>query len=206
MTGRPDPVWIYHITDLANLPGILAAGGLQSDKVMNAKAHSNIGYSHIKQRRLTEIQVPCCGDAFVGEFVPFYYCPRSPMLYTVNKGKTGRQPGCQCTIVHLVSTVEIAMGLGRPWAVSDGNAGAHHTSFMAAPQALDTLDWATINSNQWSGKTHQKMAEFLVKDSYPWEGISHIGCLNNQAEAALRELLQGATHVPSIAVYPSWYY
>lgn len=206
MKGKPESVRIFHITDLANLPGILATGGLQSDKVMNAKAHSDIGYNHIKLRRLTEIQIPCCNDAFVGEFVPFYYCPRSPMLYTVNRGSTGRQPGCQATIVHLVSTVEIAWGLGRQWAISDGNAGAYHSSFMADPEALNTLDWESINSDQWSGKTHQKMAEFLVKDFYPWEGITGIGCFNESAKIELGKILQGANHVPRIAVTPRWYY
>jgi hypothetical protein len=206
MTRRPGSVWIYHITDLANLPGILAAGGLQSDKAMGAIAHSEIGYSHIKVRRLTEIRIPCCANAFVGEFVPFYYCPRSPMLYTINKGNTGRPTGCQSTIVHLVSRTEVGMSLGRPWAISDGNAGAFHTTFMAAPEALDTLDWAAIETNHWSGKVHQKHSEFLVKDFFPWEGFDGIGCLNGHAEAELKKLLSGAKHVPQIAVRPDWYY
>lgn len=206
MTGKPDTVWIYHITDLANLPGILAARGLQSDKVMSAKDYSNVGYSHIKQRRLTEIVVPCCGNAFVGEFVPFYYCPRSPMLFTVNKGSTGRPAGCQSTIVHLVSNVDYGMSLGRDWAISDGNAGAYHTSFMDEKDALDSLDWTSIKSDQWSGKTHQKMAEFLVKDFFPWEGILGIGCMDSRAEAQVKKVLEGEAHVPRVAVKPSWYY
>lgn len=59
---------------------------------------------------MTQTRVDCCGGRFVGEFVPFYFCPRSPMLFTVNRGNTGRPLGCQRAIVHLVST--LAAGIG----------------------------------------------------------------------------------------------
>ena len=99
MNVRLDQILIYHITDVANLPGILAARGLRSDIAMAEPNPEVIGYSHIKHRRMTQIRVDSCGGRFVGEFVPFYFCPRSPMLYTVNLGNTGRTPGCQQTIV-----------------------------------------------------------------------------------------------------------
>ena len=73
MIHRPDQTLIYHITDVANLPGILASGGLHSDVAMAQLNTEVIGYVHIKQRRMTEIRVSCCGNRFVGEFVPFYF-------------------------------------------------------------------------------------------------------------------------------------
>ena len=76
----PEQRLIYHITDIDNLPSILAHGGLFSDAVMSGRDPTVIGYDHIKRRRVTQIRVPCCGNRFVGEFVPFYLCPRSPML------------------------------------------------------------------------------------------------------------------------------
>ena len=136
MNVRPDQTLIYHITDVENLPGILAGGGLRSDVAMAEHNPSVIGYAHIKHRRMTKIQVACCGGRFVGEFVPFYFCPRSPMLYTVSAGKTGRPPGCQRSIVHLVSTVDAAISQSRPWAISDGNAGAFHAAFSSELAAL----------------------------------------------------------------------
>ncbi len=80
MSLRPENVLIYHITDVANLPGILAEGGLHSDVAMAQRNPTVIGYTHIKERRMKQIRVGCCGGRFVGEFVAFYYCPRSPML------------------------------------------------------------------------------------------------------------------------------
>ncbi len=95
MQVNTETILIYHITDVANLPGILAEGGLHSDAAMAAR-HPEvvIGYDHIKLRRLRELTIPCCGDRTVGEFVPFYFCPRSPMLLAVNNGRSGRPAGC----------------------------------------------------------------------------------------------------------------
>ena len=100
MPHDPEKVLIYHITDVANLQGILTDNGLWSDAVMVKRNPEIIGYDHIKKRRLKEIHVPCCQRRYVGEFVPFYFCPRSPMLFTINIGKTGRPPGCQRTILY----------------------------------------------------------------------------------------------------------
>jgi hypothetical protein len=202
----PEKVLIYHITDVVNLAGILAEGGLLSDVAMAQKNPTVIGYSHIKARRMKEIRVACCRGRFVGEFVPFYLCPRSPMLFTINKGNTGRPAGCQKSILHLVSVVEFALTLGGPWAVSDGNAGAFHTCFYSDLVANRLLDWAAIRATNWQGKQHQKAAEFLVADFFPWNGIQKIGCYNSPMAARVKELLQNQSHCPLVETQPLWYY
>jgi len=112
MPLRPEERLIYHITDVENLPGIMAEGGLLCDAVMSERDPTIIGDDGIKRRRLTQIRVTSLGNRVVGEFVPFYFCPRSPMLYRINLGGTGRPPGCQSSIVHLVSRVSYAIDLG----------------------------------------------------------------------------------------------
>ena len=144
MLKSPENTLIYHITDVANLKGILDAGGLHCDRSMLSSHPEAIGYEYIKKRRIEEIQVDCCPRRLVGDFVPFYYCPRSPMLYVVNQGQTGRPIGSQRTIIHLVSTVTQVMRAVEDWAISDGNAGAFHTSFYKEMGVLKSLDWAAI--------------------------------------------------------------
>jgi hypothetical protein len=167
MPAPSTPTLIYHITNITNLESIIA-NGLQSDVQLLAQApHAVIGYDHIKKRRMEEIAIPCCDDRFVGEFVPFYYCPRSPMLFTINMGRTGLPVGSQNQIIHLVSTVNIGVNLGNAWAISDGNAGAFHTSFSDNLSDLSALEWDAINAHYWSNCVHQKAAEFLVADQFP---------------------------------------
>ena len=50
MSANPEQALIYHITDVENLPGILAEGGLRPDSVMAEKNPTVIGYGHIKER------------------------------------------------------------------------------------------------------------------------------------------------------------
>lgn len=206
MKANSEQTLIYHITDVENLPGILAEGGLRSDAVMASKNPTVIGYGHIKERRLKEIRMECCGGRFVGEFVPFYFCPRSPMLYASNLGVTGRPVGCQRTILHLVSRVSVGMGLGRPWAVSDGNAGAFHTVFRSTLDAIKNLDWEAIRATYWYGKTHQKSAEFLVADFFSWTGIHAIGCHNSKVAKQVKDLVESQDHRPTVSIEPNWYY
>jgi hypothetical protein len=206
MSHQPEHILIFHITDVANLPGILAEGGLHSDMAMAQRNPTVIGYTHIKERRMKEIRIACCGGRFVGEFVPFYYCPRSPMLFTINKGNTGHPAGCQRTIVHLVSTVAVGIGLERSWAISDGNAGARYASFYANLKALAGLDWAAIRATDWRGKTSQKMAEFLVADFFPWTGFHAVGCYNGTVARQVLDLLNSQHHRPTVTVEPGWYY
>ena len=206
MTLDPAKVHLFHITDVDNLPSILAEGRLLSDVALAGVAHQVIGYGHIKQRRMTEYRVPCSGGRFVGEFVPFYFCPRSPMLFTVNKGSTGKAPGCQTSIVHLVTTVARMVALGQPWAVADGNAGAAHTGFRSELAAIDDLNWQAIRALSWQGLTHQKSAEFLVADTVPWTAIETIACHNAATAARVTQCLAQAAHAPAVAVQPDWYY
>lgn len=200
---------LYHITDVANLRGI-AAGGLLSD-VRLAQAGGPqvaIGYDNIKRRRMFETRVECAGNRFVGEFVPFYFCPRSVMLYTVNRGRTGRPAGCQSTIVHLVTSVARAMGTGSRWAYSDGNAGASYPSFYDDIDGLEgNLNWAAINERaNWSPVKTQKAAEFLVADSFPWSAILAIGCYNQEVVDQVALTIAGLEHQPTIQGRPNWYY
>ena len=74
---------IYHFTDVANLPAILAAGELRCHR-MAANA-VDVGDPSIKSRRAL-IDVKCGPGGKVCDYVPFYYAPRSPMLYSIMCG------------------------------------------------------------------------------------------------------------------------
>jgi hypothetical protein len=84
---RPAPArpLIYHITHLDNLP-LIAADGLLSDAALieHGGPRVPIGMSTIKRRRLA-LPVACHPGDHVGDYVPFYFCPRSIMLFVVHR-------------------------------------------------------------------------------------------------------------------------
>ena len=127
MTTVPSKPKIYHIMHLNNLSKIIYAGGLWSDakRIELSLECDVVGMSHIKQRRLHEIKVNCHPGTFVGEFVPFYFWPRSVMLYILHMGnhhdieyKEGQGP-----IVHLEAdlhkVINWANQQGVRWAFSN---------------------------------------------------------------------------------------
>ena len=207
------PTHIYHITHIDNLPKIIAAGGLWSDARVRQQQASGvvIGYDHIKQVRL-EKAVPCHPGTNVGDYVPFYFCPRSTMLYVINRGNNELSfKGGQTPIIHLVSTIEYAGHELRTqrMAFTDGNARTSFTGFFSDFSLLETeVDWKAVNATDWRDPTvkERKQAEFLVHDSFPWAGIVGIGVMNAEVEQRVHKLLADADYKPSVKILPAWYY
>lgn len=208
MTRDLTKIYLYHITDVTNLEGITARGGLLSDIAISQAGGPTlmIGHANIKLRRMTQYRIPCAGNRLVGEFVPFYYCPRSPMLYTMNRGSTGLPPGGQSSVVHLVTTVQAALDVGHPWAISDSNAGSNYAQFFSDVEKLDTLNWEAINARIWHTVTSAKQAEFLVADMFPWASIKGIGCHNATTQSQVNAILKDCPHKPKVLTKPDWYY
>ena len=129
------------------------------------------------------------------------------MLFTINHGNiVGRPAGCQRTILHLVSTVQTALDLNKPWALSDVGAGAAYAQFFNDPEKLEGLNWDAIRATIWKGRMHEKQAEFLVADAFPWSAILGIGCHNDAVASRVREIIQSSAHQPRVFTNTNWYY
>jgi len=206
---------IYHITHVDNLPSIIADGGLVSDAAMIEQGGPTtaIGMSDIKQRRLV-LPVKCHTGNHVGDYVPFYFCPRSVMLYVIycanHENLTYR--GGQGPIVHLEAdlheVVSWADDSNRRWAFSLSNAGAKYAEFRASLDDLDHLDWAAIAAADWrlDRVKEAKQAEFLLRDSFPWNLVTQIGVLTAGIREATVAALNEASHEPEVVIRPAWYY
>jgi O-acetyl-ADP-ribose deacetylase (regulator of RNase III) len=126
----PVPRRIYHITHADNLSSILSNDGLLSDAEMIARGGPQVavGMTRIKQRRL-RLPVKCHPGDYVGEYVPFYFCPRSIMLYLLHMGNHPELSyrGGQGPILHLEADLEAtacwADAAGARWAFSLSHAG-----------------------------------------------------------------------------------
>lgn len=81
----PATINVYHILHVDRIQSVIGSGGLLSDAVLSANQLPGtvIGMNSIKQRRLYELQLSSHPQLFVGQCVPFYFCPRSIMLYLI---------------------------------------------------------------------------------------------------------------------------
>ena len=204
MPRLPERPKIYHITHVYNLPGIVQAGGLWSDakRLEHEFECSVVGMPDIKARRLHELAVHCHPNTRVGEYVPFYFCPRSIMLYILYMGNHPELTyrGGQGPIVHLMAdlraTVAWAGSQRRLWAFSTSNAGAYYTSFYADLDHLDKIDWEAVAARDFRDtlvKDH-KQAEFLLYESFPWELVEGIGVMNEEVADRAQAVIRGVGH------------
>lgn len=203
----PSSVPIYHITHVSNLPGILRDGCLWSDseRIGRHVTSTNIGHKHIKDRRLRR-DVPVAAKGKLGDYVPFYFCNRSVMLYAIHRGHQDYAGG-QNEIVHLVSSVATAVVLQRPWAFTDRHAELGYADYFDDLAKLSEVDWKVMPLDYWANDTETKerrQAEFLVHQSFPWSAIERIGVRDNTVAATVQTLLGGKP--PPVEIRPAWYY
>lgn len=206
---------IYHITPVNNLPAIVAHGGLVSHATMIARGGpaATIGMQSIKKRRLT-LPVSCHPGDHVGDFVPFYFCPRSVMLYVIHCANHPELAyrGGQGPIVHLEADLHAVVAWanqhGRRWAFSLSNAGAYYTEYRSRLQDLGDIDWNAVAATDFrsSSVKEGKQAEFLLHGDFPWSLVSRIGVHSLSVLNAARAAIQRTTHQPPILVQPTWYF
>ncbi len=216
MTTPPGQPKLYRITHVDNLPGIVADGELLSDAAMIARGGPAqlIGMSGIKRRRVEELKVACYPSTKVGDYVPFYFCPRSVMLYVIH---CANQPeltfrGGQGPIVHLEADLGAvaawAENAGQHWAFSLSNAGAYYTEFRALMDDLDQLDWVAISATDFRSPEvkESKQAEFLLYERCPFHLIERIRARTPAVASRAHAAFAGATHRPVVEAIPQWYF
>jgi len=172
-----------------------------------------VGISKVKKRRLT-LPIHRHTSLHVGDCVPFYFCPRSVMLYILHRGNHPEvsYQGGQGPIVHLEADLHQVVAwlgsAGRRWAFSLSNAGAYTAEFRTDLAHLGEVDWAAVRKTDFRdpGVRERKQAEFLAEYGFPWSLVQRIGVASTGTASRVHAILAGAQHRPRVAVEPSWYY
>ncbi len=208
------PIPIYHITHIDNLESILSEDGLLAYNVMleTQTNYTNIAYENIQDRRATTY-VPWDGCGVLHDYVPFYFAPRSPMLYTISRGNVENYTQGQSAVIHLVSSVENIKDKDLCWVFTDGHAVMKFTDFFDDLNDLDdAIDWDVMESRYWNDtnedndRKRRRQAEFLVRYFFPWQLITEIGVIDYTIKKQVENILQNFTHKPSVIVRNNWYY
>lgn len=205
---------IFHIVHVDRLASILGSNGLLCDAQIIAQnaAGTTIGMNKIKQRRLTELTLDSHPDLYVGQCVPFYFCPRSIMLYVIHRADSDElaYKGGQGPIIHLQAdlnaTVQWAQQQGHRWAFTLSNAGSYYFEDRNDFAQLHELDWPAIYARQWQSCKEGKQAEFLVEQTFPWHLVEEIVVQSPLIHQQVVNTLQMVAHRPPVTINPNWYY
>ena len=215
MSGNiPPSVKIYHIVHIDKLPSIIKDGELLCDAVIQNRAPvgTTIGMSKIKKRRMKELTLSSYPDLHVGDCVPFYFCPRSVMLYLIfarNHPELDYRGG-QESIVHLVADMHETMF----WAVQNtlryafttSNAGSAYFDDYTKEEDLNKINWDAVQAHDWRECQEEKQAEFLIENRFPWNLIEKIGVYSREQYSQLSGILSTANYRPPVEIKQDWYY
>jgi hypothetical protein len=176
-----------------------------------------IGMSHIKARRLNENVLMSHFGLKVGECVPFYFCPRSVMLYVIHMcGQDVNYKGGQGPIIHLEADLHTAVRWAEAneqrWAFTLSNAGSRYFEDRADIANLSEINWSAVQTNRWSGNgvsrsiKESKQAEFLLEDGFPWSLVERIGVSSREVGQKVHDALDKIEHRPPVEIKTNWYY
>ena len=204
---------IYHVVHLDRLASIIADSQLWCDAVMESRhgTGTTIGMSNIKRYRLTKA-LNSHPDLHVGDCVPFYFCPRSVMLYVIHRANNPELAyrGGQGPILHLEADMRQKIAWAdtnnRRWAFTSSNAGSRYFEDYSDLARLEKIDWDAVQAMDWAQRKDGKQAEFLLESSFPWGLVSRIGIESQRVYGKVRDALRGSRHRPTVEIKPGWYY
>ncbi len=167
--------------------------------------------SSIKERRMHKT-LTSYPDLHVGECVPFYFCPRSAMLYLFHENShqdityhEGQEP-----IIHLVADLKNVLDWAttnqKRWVFTDSNAGSFYFNDYNNLDQLHRIDWPSVQAEDWKKCKEQKQAEFLMEKQLPFELIEFIGVYSKSQLQTVAGVLSSSGHKPPVNIMKNWYY
>lgn len=206
------PIWVYHFTPIENLPGILGSDGLRCSNRCTTQ-QVTVAHQHIQNRRSRK-WVPCWPGGNLHDYVPFYFCCRSPMMYAINVGAVSSYDRGQYELVYLVLKLQSVAETGLDFVFTDRHAVTDHAAFYTDPADLSRVDWDLMSSRWWSDtpsypdRKERRQAEFLVHKFVPWGLVEFLAVMTPYMKQRVENLI-AQYPTPSrkpVLVKQDWYY
>ena len=186
-------LYLYRMTHIENVPHILEYGVTHATSAHANKSYKGIGDNSIIGTR-NEFVLP--SGRKLGSYIPFYFGPRMPMLFVIQKGYNGVLKTPAKEIVYCVCSVQKVIDLQLPFLFTDGHAVDGFTTYYEQkklPDIDELLDFKAINSQYWRNADdldlkRRKEAEFLVETDIPTTAIVGWVVYNEEAKQRLLAL------------------
>ena len=185
------------------MPHILINGITRKDSPNKNPSFESIGDKSLIDNRSTKQVWVDNGDftspikqITLGDFVPFYFGVKMPMLFVVQKGgnfvEKANNPE---NIIYIACSLDAIIKYNLNFYFSDGHATDMLTTFYDSSKIGDLpniIDWTAVKTAYWGGQEslnlkRKKQAEFLVHEDVPKDVIAGFGCYNENAKNQLVE-------------------
>lgn len=159
--------YLFRMTHIENIPHIFQYGITHSKS-----ANLNPNFVPIGDGSLinTRNNIILSNGRPLGEYIPFYFGIRTPMLYVVQNGYNMVAPTPAENIVYCITSVQKIIDFQLDFVFTDGHAVDGFTSLFTSQDInhLDNIiDWKAIRAKYWRDDNdldlkRRKEAEFLV--------------------------------------------
>jgi hypothetical protein len=206
---NPEKGLIFRITHIRNVPWILVNGIHCRSSTVRDSSFVDIGSADlISKRNLHPVTVEPGGT--LGDYVPFYFTPWSPMLLNIKTGRgVPRRPMSEVTI--FVSSVPKLVACGLQFVVSDRHA-YKLAEFTAGSAGLARVPWADLQTRKFKRDPENPepfdryQAEALVHRCVPLPAILGIACNGQHSQQVLEKELHSRSSKLNVVVRPRWFF
>lgn len=193
-----DQIYIYRMTHIENIPHILNNGITHSSSINANKNYKAIGDLSVIDKRMEYSCTTTNGNAIIlGEYIPFYFGVRMPMLYVIQHGGNYvPHPTKAEDIVYIACGVANVAQAQNEYYFTNGHAIDKITKFYDKTHIFELpniIDWNAVKATYWGGNDNlllkcKKQAEFLAKSDISVNQIHGFACYNIKAKENLVSL------------------
>lgn len=205
---QPEKALIFRITHRDNVEWILDHGLHCASSSLQDPGFVPIGSTDVIEKR-KERRVD---SRPLTDYVPFYFTPRTPMLYNIVTGREGVKKRERSEIVILVSSLHELERHGVEFLFTDRNAAirlARYTSEIA--DLREWLPWKDLQRSDFKrdserpDKLERYMAEALAHRHVPVEALRGLVCYDEGTESTLAAAAAARDLPLKIFVRRDWY-
>lgn len=200
--------YLFRMTHIENIPHVLKFGITHSSSINANPNFVSIGDNSIISTR-NDFQLR--NGKKLGEYIPFYFGVRTPMLYVIQNGYNMVAPTPAENIVYCVTSVKKIIELQLDFVFTNGHAVNGFTSQYSLadiPNIDEIIDWKAVKEKFWTNDTdldlkRRKEAEFLVLGDIDPSGILGFVVYNKNAQTRMVDFGVNELNVP---IKPHFYF
>lgn len=207
----PEKALIFRIAHCDNVPWILDHGLHCRNSNDCDPGYVNIGNPDLIARRAQrDIEIDPFGT--LSDYVPFYFTPKSPMLYNITTGFNGITQRSNDEIVILVSSLHRLRELGQRFVFTNRHAYLRTAEYFGDLAQLHRIDWELLRSRNFKrdpddpDKFARYEAEALVYQHLPLTGLLGMACYTMTTKALVDGQLAARGLTLDVKVLPGWYF
>lgn len=183
-------IYLFRITHIDNIPHIMQYGITHFTSANSDNNYVSIGDSTLINKRNTK---KLENGSFLGEFIPFYFGVRMPMLFIIQNAFNGVPFTNPEKIVYCITSVAKIVEQNLEFIFTDGHAMQSITSFCFdkdVNKIESFIDFKAVNARYWKDPENEdikrkKEAEFLIKNDIPINCILGYAVYNKNAKQQL---------------------